>query len=65
MIAVEVLAQALPTVSRMTSGGPLSESDIEVEGGDLALLANPVGTISKARGMTQVAYDTGLSRESL
>ena len=33
--------------------------------GDAALIAAALGDIAKARGMTQVARDTGLSRESL
>jgi probable addiction module antidote protein len=36
-----------------------------IEDGDPALLAAALGDIAKARGMTQVARDTGLSRESL
>lgn len=48
-----------------------SERDIEVylqvvlEDGDPALLAAALGDIARARGMTQLAKDTGLSRESL
>ncbi len=48
-----------------------SEEDIEVylqvvlEDGDPALLAAALGDIARARGMTQLARDTGLSRESL
>ncbi|AVO49732.1 putative addiction module antidote protein [Melaminivora suipulveris] len=36
-----------------------------VEDGDPALLAAVLGDIARARGMTQLARDTGLSRESL
>ena len=36
-----------------------------VEDGDPALLAAALGDIAKARGMTQLAKDTGMSRESL
>ncbi len=36
-----------------------------VEDGDPALLAAALGDIAKARGMSQLARDTGLSRESL
>lgn len=36
-----------------------------LEDGDPALLAAALGDIAKARGMTQLARDTGLSRESL
>lgn len=48
-----------------------SEQDIEVylqvvlEDGDPALLAAALGDIARARGMTQLARQTGLSRESL
>lgn len=36
-----------------------------IEDGDPALLAAALGDIAKAHGMTQLARDTGLSRESL
>ncbi|MDR2208745.1 MAG: putative addiction module antidote protein [Azoarcus sp.] len=36
-----------------------------LEDNDPALLADALGMIARARGMTQLAKDTGLSRESL
>ena len=48
-----------------------SEDDIlaylqaAAEEGDPLLLAAALGDVAKARGMTQLAADTGLSRESL
>ena len=36
-----------------------------LEDGDPAELAGALGDIARARGMTQLAHDTGLSRESL
>lgn len=36
-----------------------------LEEGDATLIAHALGVIAKARGMTQLARDTGLSRESL
>lgn len=36
-----------------------------LEEGDPALIAHALGVIARARGMTQLARDTGLSRESL
>lgn len=36
-----------------------------LEENDPALIAHALGVIAKARGMTQLARDTGLSRESL
>ena len=48
-----------------------NEQDVELylqvvmEDGDPALLAAALGDIARARGMTQLAKDTGLSRESL
>lgn len=36
-----------------------------LEEGDPALIAHGLGVIAKARGMSQLARDTGLSRESL
>ena len=38
---------------------------MEEANGDVALIAKALGDITRARGMTQVARDTGLSRESL
>src|SRR5690606_16347847 len=37
---------------------------VAIEDGDSALLAAALGYIARARGMTQPARDTGLSRES-
>jgi probable addiction module antidote protein len=36
-----------------------------IDDGDPALLAAALGDVAKARGMAQLARDTGLSRESL
>jgi probable addiction module antidote protein len=36
-----------------------------LEEGDPALVAAALGDIARAKGMTQVAHDTGLGRESL
>lgn len=36
-----------------------------MEEGDPALIAAALGDIARARGMTQVARDTGLAREAL
>ena len=41
------------------------ESCLEDAGGDAAFIAKALGDIARARGMTQVARDSGLSRESL
>lgn len=38
---------------------------LEEAGDDPAFIARALGVIARARGMTQVAKDTGLSRESL
>ena len=38
---------------------------VVMEDGDPALLAAALGDIARARGMSQLARDTGLSRESL
>ena len=38
---------------------------MEEAGDDPAFIAKALGTIARARGMTQVARDAGLSRESL
>ncbi|CAO4144528.1 Putative addiction module antidote protein [Methylorubrum aminovorans] len=36
-----------------------------IEEGDAALLRRALGVVARARGMTQIARETGLSRESL
>ena len=38
---------------------------LEEAGDDAAFIAKALGNIAKARGMTQLAKDTGLGRESL
>jgi probable addiction module antidote protein len=39
--------------------------DAAFETGDAAFIARALGTVARAKGMTQVAKDAGLSRESL
>ena len=41
------------------------EACLEEADGDAAFVAKALGDIARARGMSQVARDTGLSRESL
>jgi probable addiction module antidote protein len=41
------------------------EACLEESEGDAALVAKALGDIARAKGMTQVARDAGLSRESL
>jgi len=41
------------------------EACMEESGGDASFIAKALGDIAKAKGMTQVARDAGLSRESL
>lgn len=41
------------------------EAAIEESEGDAAFVAKALGDIARAKGMTQIARDTGLSRESL
>ena len=41
------------------------EATFEASGGDAAAIAKALGDIARARGMSQVARDAGLSRESL
>jgi probable addiction module antidote protein len=41
------------------------EACLEVAEGDAAFVAKALGDIARARGMTKVARDAGLSRESL
>lgn len=41
------------------------EACLEIADGDAAFVAKALGNIARAKGMTQVARDAGLSRESL
>ena len=41
------------------------EACIEESGGDAAFIAKALGDIARAKGMAQVAKESGLSRESL
>lgn len=41
------------------------EACLEIADGDAAFVAKALGTIARAKGMSQVARDAGLSRESL
>ncbi len=41
------------------------EASIEEADGDAAFVAKALGDIARAKGMTQIARETGLSRESL
>ena len=41
------------------------EACLEIADGDSAFIAKALGNIARAKGMSQVARDTGLSRESL
>jgi probable addiction module antidote protein len=41
------------------------EAVLEESNGDAAMVAKAIGDIARARGMSQVAKDSGLSRESL
>jgi probable addiction module antidote protein len=41
------------------------EASIEEANGDATFIAKALGDIARAKGMTQVAHDAGLSRESL
>ena len=41
------------------------EACLEEAGDDAAFIAKALGTIARAKGMTQLAKDTGLGRESL
>ena len=41
------------------------EACIEESEGDAKFVAKALGDIARAKGMTQIARDTGLSRESL
>ena len=56
------VAQHLQTPEEMAA---YPEACFEEANGDAAFIAKALGDIARARGMTQVARDAGLSRESL
>ena len=56
------VAEHLRTPEEMAS---YLEACIEEADGDAAFIAKALGDIARARGMSQVASDAGLSRESL
>ncbi len=56
------VAEHLRTPEEMTA---YFEACLEEANGDAAFIAKALGDIARARGMSQVARDAGLSRESL
>lgn len=56
------VAEHLRTPEEMAS---YLEASIEEADGDAAFIAKALGDIARAKGMSQVACDAGLSRESL
>jgi probable addiction module antidote protein len=56
------VAEHLRTPSEMAA---YLEACLEEADGDAAFIAKALGDIARAKGMAQVARDTGLSRESL
>ena len=56
------VADHLRTPSEMAA---YLEASIDEANGDAALIAKALGDIARAKGMSQVARDAGLSRESL
>ncbi|MDD2761798.1 MAG: putative addiction module antidote protein [Methylomonas sp.] len=56
------VAEHLRTAEEMAA---YLDACIEEADGDAAFIAKALGDIARARGMSQIAKDTGLSRESL
>jgi len=56
------VAEHLRTTEEMAA---YLDACIEEADGDAAFIAKALGDIARARGMSQIARDTGLSRESL
>ena len=56
------VAEHLRTAKEMAA---YLEASLEEADGDAAFIAKALGDIARAKGMSQVARDTGLSRESL
>ena len=57
-----VVAEFLETPEEMAA---YLEACIQESEGDSAFIAKALGDIARAKGMTQIARETGLSRESL
>lgn len=53
-----------PVESLKTKEDAVAYLDAALEDGDVALIAAVLGDIARAKGMTQVARETGLGRES-
>ncbi|MDR3213624.1 MAG: putative addiction module antidote protein [Azoarcus sp.] len=50
----------------MTSPAAIAEFMADaMESNDAAYIANAIGVVARARGMSDIAHDTGLSREQL
>jgi probable addiction module antidote protein len=56
------VAEHLRTTAEMAA---YLESVLEESNGDASMVAKAIGDIARAKGMSQVAKDSGLSRESL
>ena len=56
------VAEHLRTTEEMAA---YLDACIEEADGDATFIAKAIGDIARARGMSQIARDTGLSRESL
>ncbi|MFZ3320800.1 MAG: addiction module antidote protein [Usitatibacter sp.] len=56
------VAEHLRTAKEMAA---YLEASLDDANGDAAFIAKALGDIARAKGMSQVARDTGLSRESL
>ena len=56
------VAEHLRTTEEMAA---YLDACIDEADGDAAFIAKAIGDIARARGMSQIARDTGLSRESL
>lgn len=56
------VAEHLRTIEEMAA---YLEVSIEEANGDASFIAKALGDIARAKGMSQVAHDAGLSRESL
>ena len=61
-VDVDDVAEFLETPEEMAA---YLEACIQESEGDVAFIAKALGDIARAKGMTQIARETGLSRESL
>jgi probable addiction module antidote protein len=61
-------AETIPFDAAKYLGSPKSQAELitdAFESGDAGYIANALGVVARARGMTQIAKEAGITREAL